>query len=173
MKKSGIATILLTTQLLATGCNNYDSNISKFSNINEQKKDNLSISNTNNEGDVIYFSIELVNKGKKEITSVTVNKSSSLNEKLGVIVDIMSEEAFNGLPMNVTIYGSDMAKIVLKEPNNSSENSRFTWKKDYLNENNVDSTINIIVKNILQEQYKGPWIKTVQLYYEDELITLN
>lgn len=173
MKKSGIATILLTTQILITGCNNYDSNIKKPSNIDEYKKNNISISNINDKNNSTYFLIELIDKGKKETITVIVDKNSTMNEKLELIVNTMSHEAFNGLPINVTIYGNDIAKIVLKEPNKDSQNSRFTWKKDYLNESNVDSTINTIVKNILQEQHKGPWIKTVQLYYEDELITLD
>lgn len=162
MKKLGIAVILLSTQLLITGCNNHNDNVAGLSNVSESYKNNDT-----------YFSIELINKGKKESISVMIDKDSTLSEKVELIVNTMSEEAFNGLPINVTIYGNDMAKIVLKEPNNSSENNRFTWKKDYLNDNNVDDTINTIVKNILQEEYKGPWIKTVQLYYEDELITLD
>lgn len=162
MKKLGIAIILLTTLLLIAGCNNYDNNIATLRNTSQYDKNNDT-----------YFSIELINKGKKDVISVIIDKDSTLSEKVELIVNTMSEEAFNGLPINVTIYGNDMAKIVLKEPNDSSENNRFTWKKDYLNDNNVENTINTIVKNILQEQYKGPWIKTVQLYYEDELITLD
>ena len=34
-------------------------------------------------------------------------------------------------------------------------------------------TLNVILKNILQEEYKGNWIENIQLYYQGELISLN
>jgi hypothetical protein len=89
-----------------------------------------------------------------------------------MIIKTISRESFNGLPISVTIYGKDTAKIELKEPKDLS-NSRVSWKADYLNEDSKEYTINTIIKNIIQEDYKGAWIEKVQLYYENELIQLD
>lgn len=174
MNKIIVTTILIATIFLNVACTEYDTD-SQITRLNSESK---SGGTENIEGKksetsrISTFPIEIKSKDMKEIIDVEIKQDSTLQEKVELIINTISEEAFNGLPMNATIYGSDMAKIVLKEPANP-KNNRLSWEKDYLNEQNKENTINTIVKNVLQEQYKGTWIKTVQLYHEDELITLD
>lgn len=174
MKKIKISIILLITFLFTTACTNYNNSSRNISSISVSENNSVFMNSINNENDnMITFPIELVIKDKREVIEVNIDKESTLQEKIELIVNTMSQEAFNGLPINVTVYSNEMAKIVLKEFSDSSSSSRFSWEKDYLSKNNEEVTINTLVKNILQEQYKGPWIKTIKLYYEDELIILD
>lgn len=174
MNKIIVTTILIATIFLNVACTNYDTE-SQIATLDSEPTSGGAVtiegkkSETNR---ISTFPIEIKSKDKKEIIDVEIKEDSTQQEKVELIINTISEEAFNGLPMNATIYGNDMAKIVLKEPADS-KNNRLSWKKDYLNEQNKENTINTIVKNVLQEQYKGTWIKTVQLYYGDELITLD
>lgn len=111
-------------------------------------------------------------KGEKNIKYLEIDENGSLQDKIELIVNAISKECFNSLPMKVTVYGKDIAKVELIEPENV-QNSRVSWKDDYLNEYIKEDTLSIILKNILQEEYKGKWIEKVQLYYEGELISLN
>lgn len=173
MNKIIVTTVLLATLLLNTACTDYNNKSQDINIISESNNDNsLDINIKNNDSKMIAFPIEFTSKDRRETVVVEIEKESNLQDKLELITNTMSEEAFNGLPMEATIDGEEMAKIVLKEPTDT-KNNRFSWEKDYLNEPNKERTINTLVKNILQEQYEGPWIKTVQLYYEEELITLD
>lgn len=112
-------------------------------------------------------------KDVKDIRFVEVEENSSLQEKVETIINFISHEVFNDLPIKVTISESETAaRVELVEPTDI-ENSRVSWKDDYLNEYTKEYTVNAIIKNIIQEGYKGTWIKKVQLYYEDELISLD
>ncbi|WP_042272974.1 hypothetical protein [Faecalimicrobium dakarense] len=116
--------------------------------------------------------ISMLSKDVKDIRFVEVEENSSLEEKVETIINFISHEAFNDLPIKVTVYGEETARVELVEPTDI-ENSRVSWKDDYLNEYTKEYTVNAIIKNIIQEGYKGTWIKNVQLYYEDELISLD
>lgn len=176
MNKLAVTVILIATTLLNTACTdkNYKSDdSSEMASYQLADSINFNIkSKQSMDKEIIDMPVEIVSKNEKIIKHVQVKEESTLQEKTDLIVKTVSEEAFNGLTIKATIYANEVAKIVLREPADS-ENSRISWKNDYLNEQNREETINTIVKNMLQEQYKGPWIKTVQLYYEDELITLD
>ena len=49
-----------------------------------------------------------------------------------------------------------------------SKESHKSWKNDFLDENNLEETTLLLVKNLLQEDYKGEWINTVYITYEGE-----
>lgn len=120
----------------------------------------------------IKIPISMLSKDVKDIRFVEVEENSSLQEKVEAIINFISHEAFNDLPIKVNVDEPETAKVELVEPNNI-ENSRVSWKDDYLNEYTKEYTVNAIIKNIIQEGYKGTWIKNVQLYYEGELISLD
>lgn len=112
-------------------------------------------------------------KGEKSIKYLEISEDSTREEKVELIVNAISKECFNGLPINVTLYEDRQdARVELIEPENV-QNSRVSWENDYLNEQVKEHTVGVILKNILQEDYKGNWIENVQLYYEGELISLD
>ncbi|CEI73506.1 MULTISPECIES: hypothetical protein [Romboutsia] len=123
--------------------------------------------------DSINIPIHILKDDPKEVKYIEVKKDSTLQEKIESIIKVLSKECFNSLPMKVKLYpGNSKVRIELIEPKTDSE-SRVSWKKDYLNETTKEYTINTIVKNIIQEDYKGDWIKEVQLYYDGKLISLD
>lgn len=121
----------------------------------------------------ISIPIHILSDNSKEVKYIEVSKNSTIEEKIECIVNILSKECFNGLPMKVTVYvKNNTAKVELIEPEKTS-NSMISWKKDYLNGKTKAYTINTIIKNIMQEDYKGEWINKIQLYYKDKLISLD
>lgn len=109
---------------------------------------------------------------EKNIKYLEINENSTMQEKIELTANAISKECFNSLPIKVTIDKDDIARVDLIESENVKSN-RVSWKNDYLNEEIKEYTISIILKNLLQENYKGEWIDKVQLYYEGELISLN
>lgn len=179
MNKLAVILFLVTTTLLNTACTNNDYKLSNISVIESDeslmKSENNLESNKNSQiksGDIINLPIQISIKDLKETKYLPISDSSTLEEKINVILNAISKECFNGLPIKATVYGNDIAKLELLEIKDNDKN-RYSWKDDYLNDNVKEYTINNIVKNILQEEYKGTWIKEVQLYYNEKLITLD
>lgn len=184
MKKIAMTLFLIATTLLATSCANYkqSSNIidEKPSSIivNSNKKalniseNRIKSSETIKKNTVIEMPISVMANDTTTTKYVKVDVNSSLEEKLNIIINSISQECFNGLPMNVKVFGKNTAKINLVEYKDSQK-SRVSWKDDYLNDSTKEYTINTIVKNIIQDNYNGDWIEKVQLYYNDELIQID
>ncbi len=185
MNKIAVSLLLISTTLLVSACTkenlNSDSIIdvssSKIINSNEPYLENEDIkakdsNDSKNNSGTIKIPINIMSKYSKDIEYLEVKEDSSLQEKLELIIKTISRECFNGLPMKVTVYAKNTAIIELKEPKDLSD-SRVSWKTDYLNDVTKEYTINTIIKNIIQEDYKGEWIEKVQLYYENELIQLD
>lgn len=190
MKKLSISLLILGVIILNTGCTSNsklkDSNVIDLSSssIIEYEEDiqmsEASISDEKSNSitksiNTIRVPITLMSKDLKEeknIKYLEIDENGTLQQNVELIANAISKECFNNLPMNVIVYGKDIVKIELVEPENVEE-SRVSWKDDYLNENIKEDTLNIILKNILQEEYKGTWIEKVQLYYEGELISLD
>lgn len=190
MNKLSISLLIFCSILLNIGCTTNsklgDSNIIDLNSSSiiesdesiEKKEEDSStekIKGIAKSTNTIKIPITLMSKDireEKDIKYLEINKEGSLQEKIELIVNAISKECFNNLPMKVTVYGKDIAKVELIEPENV-QNSRVSWKDDYLNEYIKEDTLSIILKNILQEEYKGEWIEKVQLYYEGELISLN
>lgn len=187
MNKLAVSLCVIATILLITACTGnkvqdisiIKDNISYITNdgqvqpkeILESNLENTKKSNKiNKDVNMVQIPISIVSKNVKDVKYLEIEESSSLEEKIQLIIDSISEECFNKLPINVTIFGNETAKVELVE---DLENSRISWKDDYLNEYTKEYTVNTIIKNIIQEGYKGMWIKKVQLYYEDELISLD
>lgn len=127
-----------------------------------------------------YNDQQPINKLKVEINSrernytkyIEVDKEKSNEELLQEIIDIISVECFNGLPIKAKVYPNNIAKIELLDPQNEKEHIS-SWEKDYLNNQTIDYTINTIIKNIIQNDYKGKWIEKIQIYYKENLIQIN
>lgn len=189
MNKIVVSFILVSGLLLTTACTNNskikessiidlnsssiinsdENSNSKNSNYTKSKSDNI-----NKTKNIIKFPIILIpkdDKDEKDIKYLEVNEDITLEEKLDLIVNAISQECFNGLPIKVSVYNENIAKVELLENDNLS--SRVSWKDDYLNDQMKEYTLNVILKNILQEEYKGNWIENIQLYYQGELISLN
>lgn len=176
MSKLALTIILIITALLGTGCTQGKPKESTSIIVdNSQNIEDSSIDNKELNYNMVKIPVEVMSKYEKEETYINVKSTASLEEKVDLILKTISKESFNGLTIKATIYGEDTSKIEAKVELIESEQSknRITWKDDYLNSKNKEKTINNIVKNLLQSEYKGPWIKTVQLYYDDELVTLD
>ncbi|HSQ87940.1 hypothetical protein [Romboutsia sp.] len=186
MNKLAVSLFLIATTLLTIAFTKKDWNYNNiidfepFPVINNEYKTYLdqgqstvkSSINLQKPSNTIKIPINIVSKDTKNIKYLEIKKDSSLQQKIEIIISTISKECFNNLPIKITVYGKNTAKIELIEPKDSTKN-RVSWKKDYLNEYTKEYTINTIIKNVIQEEYKGDWIEKVQLYYEDELIQLD
>ncbi|MCR8745064.1 hypothetical protein [Romboutsia lituseburensis] len=184
MKKIAMTLFLIATTLLATSC----TNDKQSSNIIDEKPSSIIVNSDEKSLNISENTVkgnELIRKDNfiempisvmvNDVTTtkyIKVDSKSSLEEKLNVIINGISQECFNGLPMNVTVFGKNTAKINLVEYKDSQKN-RVTWKDDYLNDSTKEYTINTIIKNVIQDSYNGDWIEKVQLYYNDELIQID
>lgn len=185
MNKLAVNLGLIATILLITGCKINDISDSSTKDakssytINDIQSAPLESATAKTEDrkkigkeNTIKIPINLLSKDVKDVEYIEVKEDSSLEEKIEHIINFISHKAFNDLTMKVTVYKSEKAIIELIEPEDL-ENSRVSWKEDYLNEYTKEYTVNTIIKNIIQEGHKGTWIKSVQLYYKDELISLD
>ena len=187
MNKIAVNLCVVATIILSTGCSKLDKDISidKSQEIIQDEQiikpehntdkenviqDEEQNSSTTEKKSIVKMPIEIITEKEKEVKYLEINENDTLKVKIETILNVISSEHFNNLPMKAVVYEkSGKARIELLE----DENNRTSWKVDYLNEYTKDYTINNIVKNILQEEYKGTWIKEVQLYYQGELIVLN
>jgi hypothetical protein len=185
MNKIALSLLLISMSLLVSACTKEKINSDSIIDVSSSQVINNDESYLENEdaktndsddlkkkSDTIKMPINIMSKYSKDVKYLEIKEDSSLQEKLEVIIKTISRECFNGLPISVTVYANNIARIELKEPKNLS-NSRISWKVDYLNEATKEYTINTIIKNIIQEDYKGEWIEKVQLYYENEIIQLD
>ncbi|MGL5312250.1 MAG: hypothetical protein ACRC92_03275 [Peptostreptococcaceae bacterium] len=190
MNKIAASLLLICATLLTTACTNgsqiKDSSIIDLnsSSIINSEEDSTSRSmegseektnNINKSAKVVKLPIILMPKDAKEqkiIKYLEINEESPLKDKLELIVNAISKECFNGLPMRVKVLAGNIAQVELEEPENL-DSSRVSWKDDYLNDQIKEYTLSVILKNLLQEEYKGDWIEKVQLYYEGESISLD
>lgn len=187
MNKIAASLLLICGALLTTACTQssqtkdssiIDLNSSSIINSEESavaKSSEDKNNNINKSANIVKLPIVLMPKdGKddKNVKYLEINEDSPLDKKVELIVNAISKECFNGLPINVRVYGGNLAKVELVEPENL-DSSRVSWKDDYLNDQIKEYTLSVILKNLLQEEYKGDWIEKVQLYYEGELISLN
>ena len=165
MNKIVVSFILVSGLLLTTACTNNskikessiidlnsssiinsdESSNSKNSNYTKSKSDNI-----NKTKNIIKFPIILIpkdDKDEKDIKYLEVNEDSTLEEKLNLIVNAISQECFNGLPIKASVYNENIAKVELLENDNLS--SRVSWKDDYLNDQMKEYTLNVILKKYL------------------------
>jgi hypothetical protein len=183
MNKLAVSLFLIATTLLTIASTNGDSSQDRIidvepysivDNNNEiyLQKEQVTMKNSINSQKTIKIPIHIASKDRNDTKYLEIKEDSSLQEKIENVISVISSECFNGLSMKVTVYGKSTAKVELIEPKDPN-NSTVSWKDDYLNEYTKEYTINTIIKNIIQEEYKGEWIDKVQLYYENELIQLD
>lgn len=132
------------------------------------KPDNTIQNNSSITSDIIKstsktdkFPIYVLDKNVSQVKYLPIDISLSIQEKINIIADTMSAICFNDLPIDIVVEGKK-ANVNLIE----SDESRKTWKNDFLNEDNFEDTTLLLVKNLLQEDYEGEWIDTVHLAYE-------
>lgn len=116
---------------------------------------------SNTTSKTVKFPIYMLDNNVKVVKYLPIEDNISTEEKVNMIAKTMSAICFNDLPIEVKIDGKQ-ANVNLIE----SDESRKTWEDDFLNEYNLENTVMIIVKNLLQEDYEGEWINTIQLSYE-------
>ncbi|GAA3641031.1 hypothetical protein [Asaccharospora irregularis] len=178
MNKLAVSLITVVTTLLSTACMNSAYNTTENETIDTNnsamvkkvKASNFDVKNYNDE--TVKIPVELVFKDEKKEVYVDIKKGSTIDEKVDIILKELSEQCFNGLPILAVVNESGIARIELVELDNSKK-SRVSWATDYLNDYAKEYTINNIVKNILREDYKGDFVKEVQLYYNEQLVTAD
>ncbi|MGL5348036.1 MAG: hypothetical protein ACRDA3_11850 [Peptostreptococcaceae bacterium] len=190
MNKLARSLLIICATLLTTACNDSNQikdsrmidldsssviNNENKSNVEDDKSSKEGLKNTSKSLETINLPIILMTKDvkdEKNIKYLEINENITIQEKIELTATAISKECFNSLPIKVSVDNGDIAHVDLIEPENV-KNTRVTWKDDYLNEEIKEYTISIILKNLLQENYKGEWIDKVQLYHEGELISLN
>ncbi|SCH03853.1 hypothetical protein [Romboutsia sp. 1001713B170207_170306_H8] len=160
---------LSTTILFNTACTISDSNISGIDDLDKTKIAKFSSESSN----LITIPIQIDFDDPSKIVEVKCSENDSIEEKVNLVLDTISKECFNSLPIKGEIVGNSVVEIELNEYD--EESKKISWKRDYLNEYTKDYTINIIVQNLIQDTLKTETynIKDVRVYYDDRLITLN
>lgn len=168
MNKLTKSIFLSTIILFNTGCSKTDNSVDEIKTANNS---NIKVHTEERSNNIKCANIEINTIDSSKVVKLEYNIDSTLEEKVNLILKLISENCFSGLPMQGKITDYKVVEIDLKE----DESSKVSWEKTYLNDHTKDETINLIVKNILQEDFKFEtnYIKEVRLYYDDNLITLD
>ncbi|MBC5996281.1 hypothetical protein EAI30_10660 [Romboutsia ilealis] len=169
MNKLTATIFLSTTILFNTACANVN---------NIESARSLEDVDVSRKSEVIDDNLETItiqtdSKDPSKVLEIELDINSSAKEKINRILDNISEECFNGLPIEATIVNNNVVEIELTEYND--EKKKVSWEDDYLNKYSKKNTINLIVKNIIEDKFKSEisYIKDVRIYYNDKLITLD
>ena len=150
MKKIILTSMIVVVSSLTVGCSN-----------EEYIKEKDIINITSNTKKLVSKEVKLpIYFLDKNIRKV---KYLSIEEKIEIISNTISTICFNDLPIDIDI-DEKKVNVNLVE----SKESHKSWKNDFLDENNLEETTLLLVKNLLQEDYKGEWINTVHITYEGE-----
>lgn len=160
MHKIVLSLIVVVVASLIVACSNED-NIKADDVL--QYELSVASDNTKSVSKTVKFPIYILDKNISTVKYLPIDSNLSVDDKVNIIADTMSAVCFNNLPIDVNVQGKK-ASVNLRE----SEESRKTWKDDFLDEHNFEDTTLLIVKNLLQEDYEGEWIDTVQIAYEGE-----
>ncbi len=99
--------------------------------------------NTKSVSKTVKFPIYILDKNISTVKYLPIDSNLSVDDKVNIIADTMSAVCFNNLPIDVNVQGKK-ASVNLRE----SEESRKTWKDDFLDEHNFEDTTLLIVKNL-------------------------
>lgn len=169
MNKLTAAIFLSTTILFNTACANVN-NVESARSL-----ENVDVSKTSEVTDdsLETITIQTDSKDPSKVIEIELDVNSSAKEKTNRILDNISEECFNGLPIEATIVNNNVVEIELTEYND--EKKSVSWQNDYLNKYTKKNTINLIVKNIIEDKFKSEVssIKDVRIYHNDKLVTLD
>lgn len=168
MKKIIVSLIIIVAASLILACSKEEyikeKDIIKVDNItNDKKSINSDITKPGSKTE--KFTIYFLDNNSSNVKYLPIDSNLSIENKINIIADTISEICFNDLPIIVSIDEKKVSVNLIE-----SDESRKTWKDDFLDENNFEDTTLLLVKNLLQEDYDGEWIDTVQLAYEGEEI---
>ncbi|HSQ33681.1 MAG TPA: hypothetical protein VLM81_02145 [Peptostreptococcaceae bacterium] len=122
----------------------------------------------NNE-ETISLPIYTKEPGSDEIqegTKTTMRSDIKVEEKLQLLADHVSKQAFNGLTIKVESVEDGHAVIKLIETTDVYDES---WVKQYFeNEVKSEKANTCLSETFLQKNYEGEWIKSIEFVYEGD-----
>ncbi|MDF2593889.1 MAG: putative lipoprotein [Clostridia bacterium] len=111
---------------------------------------------------------------KKQYDTIEITAQATIEDKLKLIADQLSEAQFDGLPIEIQkiedIDGKKIGIINLQEKEKSSEGDK-TWM-NYLNAGSTGSAITLIAleESFLQKDLEGDWIDGIKIIHEGQAI---
>lgn len=150
-----------------------DSTSSEDTTKEEVKTDNNDDDSTKNTANTVKFSIYKVDENSlepNEIQSISINESASLKDKLTQLAESVSDNNFDGLPIEIksidTVDGKKIATINLADSGNK------TWVQKFQGSTGGQVTANTLIENFLQTNNKSntEWIDGVKFLYNNEAI---
>lgn len=155
-----------------------DSTSSEDTTKEETKTDNNNNNNNNddsskNTDNTVKFSIYKVDENSlepNEIQSISINENASLKDKLTQLAESVSDNNFDGLPIEIksidTVDGKKVATI------NLADSGSKTWVQKFQGSTGGQVTANTLIENFLQTNNKSntEWIDGVKFLYNNEAI---
>ena len=126
-----------------------------------------------NTDNTVKFSIYKVDENSlepNEIQSISINESASLKDKLTQLAESVSDNNFDGLPIEIksidTVDGKKVATI------NLADSGSKTWVQKFQGSTGGQVTANTLIENFLQTNNKSntEWIDGVKFLYNNEAI---
>lgn len=137
---------------------------------NNNNNNDDSSKNTDN---TVKFSIYKVDENSlepNEIQSISINENASLKDKLTQLAESVSDNNFDGLPIEIksidTVDGKKVATI------NLADSGSKTWVQKFQGSTGGQVTANTLIENFLQTNNKSntEWIDGVKFLYNNEAI---
>lgn len=150
-----------------------DSTSSEDTTKEEVKTDNNDDDSTKNTANTVKFSIYKVDENSlepNEIQSISINENASLKDKLTQLAESVSDNNFDGLPIEIksidTVDGKKVATI------NLADSGSKTWVQKFQGSTGGQVTANTLIENFLQTNNKSntEWIDGVKFLYNNEAI---
>ena len=152
-----------------------DSTSSEDTTKEETKTDNNNNNDdsSKNTDNTVKFSIYKVDENSlepNEIQSISINENASLKDKLTQLAESVSDNNFDGLPIEIksidTVDGKKVATI------NLADSGSKTWVQKFQGSTGGQVTANTLIENFLQTNNKSntEWIDGVKFLYNNEAI---
>ena len=150
-----------------------DSTSSEDTTKEEANTDSNNDDSTKNTANTVKFSIYKVDENSlepNEIQSISINENASLKDKLTQLAESVSDNNFDGLPIEIksidTVDGKKIATINLTDSGNK------TWVQKFQGSTGGQVTANTLIENFLQTNNKSntEWIDGVKFLYNNEAI---
>ena len=150
-----------------------DSTSSEDTTKEEANTDSNNDDSTKNTANTVKFSIYKVDENSlepNEIQSISINESASLKDKLTQLAESVSDNNFDGLPIEIksidTVDGKKVATI------NLADSGSKTWVQKFQGSTGGQVTANTLIENFLQTNNKSntEWIDGVKFLYNNEAI---
>lgn len=150
-----------------------DSTSSEDTTKEETKTDNNNDDSSKNTDNTVKFSIYKVDENSlepNEIQSISINENASLKDKLTQLAESVSDNNFDGLPIEIksidTVDGKKVATI------NLADSGSKTWVQKFQGSTGGQVTANTLIENFLQTNNKSntEWIDGVKFLYNNEAI---